>query len=616
MYPGALAVTVAVMAATVAIAWYARRYSGSTLEFYLAGRTVNVFTNASAICGDYFSAASFLGVAGAVYASGMDGLWFGIGFAAGFVPVLLFLASPLRRFGEYTLPDFLAARFRSDAARLAGVAMVQLIALFYLAPQMVGAGTIWELLVGKGLPGLSPYATGVVVTALVMIVYTAVGGMRGTTWNQAVQFWIMVWAVAVLLLLGLLTGYSYSRALRDVSSGPLVSPETWRVADLLRPDPRTGQRPADRARAVMSEAYWSRHVAPRLGDPAAEVTVLMPQESRVRPGEPAVFNRPGHLYGPLDQVSVVLTLVLGTAGLPHVIMRYYTNPSGPVARWTTVYVLLFTSGFYLLASMIGVVARALTPRLATAGAGAVPFQVVDGLLAYPDQVMPFLAQSLGGSLVLGHVAAGAFAAMFSTIGGLLMASAASWGHDLYEQYIRPDAPEHLRVAVGKAAVVGMAAVALLLGLAVPRVALTRAFPAVIALMVTWAFSVSASGLVPVLITSVWWRGITLKGALAGMLAGGGGAVTLLALNVLRVLGSLPSHPWLDLLGQVTFPTLFTVPLAFATIFLVSFLDRRNIPDNLDEVWLRVHGTARERQERLLMRAAAAPRRRRGPATPP
>lgn len=609
MYPGALAVTFAVMAATVAISWYARRYSGTTLEFYLAGRTVNVFMNASAICGDYFSAASFLGVAGAVYASGMDGLWFGIGFAAGFVPVLLFLASPLRRFGEYTLPDFLAARFRSDAARLAGVAMVQVIALFYLAPQMVGAGTVWELLVGRGLPGLSPYATGVTVTALVMIVYTAVGGMRGTTWNQALQFWIMVWAVAVLLVLGLLTGYSYSQALADLSRGPLVSPERWRVADLLRPDPATGTAPADQAREVMSEAYWREHIAPRLADPDAEVTVLMPQESRVRSGDPAVFNRPGHLYGPLDQISLVLTLTLGTAGLPHVIMRYYTNPSGPVARWTTVYVLIFTSGFYLLASMVGVMGRALVPSLAAAGRAGLAIQVVDGVLAYPDQIMPFLAQSLGGDVVLGHVAAGAFAAMFSTIGGLLMASAASWGHDLYEQYIKPDAPEWLRVAVGKGALIAMALVALGLGLTVPRFELTRAFPAVIALMVTWAFSVAASSFVPVLVTSIWWRGTTLRGALAGMVVGGGGAVLFVVMNLLRVRGALPGHPLMSLWNHLTFPTLLTVPLALLTIVLVSLWDRRSIPETIDEVWVRVHGTARERQERLLARVGLRARAR-------
>lgn len=604
MLPSALGITLILMLATVVISWYARRYTGTTLEFYLAGRAINVFTNASAICGDYFSAASFLGVAGAIYASGMDGLWFGIGFAAGFVPVLLFFASPLRRFGEYTLPDFLAARFQSHAARLSGVALVQIIALFYMAPQMMGAGTIWELMVGRGAFGLDAYTTGVLVTTAVMIVYTAVGGMRGTTWNQAVQFWVLFSALALVVIMGLVGGFSYARAMKEVSRDPLVSPEQWRVADLLLINPATGQAPADRARAVMSQSYWEQRVAPQLSNPEARVMVLMPQTSRLDPGQPQYFNRPGHQYGALDQVSVVLTLVLGTAGLPHVMMRFYTNPSGRVARWTTAYVLIFTTVFYGLASMAGVMARSMIPRMAAATPGGAPFPLVDGILRSPDMVLPFLAQSWGGAIGLGYVVAGAFAAMFSTIGGLLMASAASLGHDLYEQYIHPGAAEWARVAVGKGAVIFMSLVAGLLGLGVRHLGLAQAYPAVIALMVTWAFSVAASGFVPVLFCSIWWRGTTLRGMLAGIIVGGGGAVLYIFLNLLRVRGDLsPFHPLVQLMTQLTFPTIFTVPLALLTIYTVSYLDRNHLPGNIDAIWMRIHGTARERQERRVVQAS-------------
>ncbi len=594
----ALVTTLLVLAAALFVSWLVRRQTSTKVEFYLAGRTVSAFLNASAVCGDYFSAASFLGVAGAVYASGLDGVWFGVGFAGGFVPLLLFAASPLRRFGEYTLPDYFAARFESSAARLLAVALVQLVVLFYLAPQMVGAGTAWELLVGEGVLGLSPYATGVVVTAVAMMALSVLGGMRGMTWNQALQFWIMTSAMALVVAFALAAGFSYAKALRDLSAAPLVNPERWRVRALLQADP-SGRTAADRARSVMSDAYWRQYVEPRLRDPEAEVVVLMPQTSKLRPG-PAVFNQPGHLYSPLDHASLLLTLVLGTAGLPHVVMRFYTSPSGPLARRSTVYVILLTSAFYWLATTAGIAGRALTPGAVASSRVALPFQVVEGLLAHPDQVLLLLAQTLGGGLLLGYVVAGAFAAMFSTISGLLLASAASWGHDVFEQFLRPHAPERARVLVAKLALVAMAVGAMLIGLSFPRVAFFRAFPAVIALMVSWAFAISASGLVPVLFLSLWWKGVTLRGALAGMLAGGGTSVVLLAAHLLRVVEAYPG--WLaGLPVGPALPTLVSAPLAFAMVAVVSWLDRKNVPPHVDEIWLRLHGTARERQERLLDR---------------
>lgn len=604
MQASALVTTLLVLASALVVSWLVRRRTSTKVEFYLAGRTVSAFLNASAVCGDYFSAASFLGVAGAVYASGLDGVWFGVGFAGGFVPLLLFTASPLRRFGEYTLPDYFAARFESNAARLVAVALVQVIVLLYLAPQMVGAGTVWELLVGQGLLGMSPYATGVVVTGVSMMVFSTLGGMRGMTWNQALQFWIMTSAMALVVAFAFAAGFGYARALRDLSRGPLVNPERWRVAALLRPD-ASGRTPADRARSVMSEAYWKRYVEPRLQDPEAEVVVLMPQQSKLRPG-PAVYNHPGHLYMPSDHASLLLTLVLGTAGLPHVVMRFYTNPTGPLARRSTVYVVLLTSVFYWLATTAGIAGRALTPRVAERVGASLPMQVVEGLLAHPDQVVPFLAQTLGGGLLLGYVAAGAFAAMFSTIGGLLLASAASWGHDVFEQFLRPDAPERVRVMVAKLALVLMAVLAMAIGLSFPRVQFLRAFPAVIALMVSWAFAVSASGLVPALLLSLWWKGVTLRGALAGMVVGGGSCVLLLAGSFLRVVEAYPQ--WLaGLPAGPALPTLVSAPLAFLAVAGVSWLDRRSIPLHVDEVWLRLHGTARERQEWFLERVVARAR---------
>lgn len=582
----ATALTLALIAATLLISLYARRFNQTTAEFYLAGRKVGYLVNACAICGDYFSAASFLGVAAAIYAGGLDGAWFGAGFGAGFVPVILFFAAPLRRFGEYTLPDFFSARFEAGSIRLLAVALVQLICLLYLAPQMLAVGQTWEILVGRGFLGLSPYAAGMVVATVIMLFYAALGGMRGTTWNQVVQFGVLFTAMLMLAALGFLYYLQHSRALSPVAGQLLARPAVYKVRDL----------PAADVLLVTSPAWWAREVAPKLSNPDAEVAVLMPVSSKLT-GEPIRFTEPGSRYGWVTQFSVVLTLIAGTAGLPHIMNRFYTNPSGPVARITTVYVLALVAVFYMLAGAVGVLGRALIPRLAAAPAGGAPplAAVVDGVLANPDAVMPFLARSLGSEFGLGYIAAGAFAAALSTMGGLLIASAASWGHDLYEQYINPAAPEWQKVAVGRGAVVVTALIGLAMGLGLPALGLGKAHPTLIALMVTWAFGVAGGGFFPALLMAIWWRGTTLKGALAGMLVGGFGSGAFILANVLSVTWAA-APGWLKLMGQLTFPAIITVPLAFVAIFTLSLLDRENLPANIDQIWARIHGTARERTE--------------------
>ncbi|HYG59873.1 MAG TPA: hypothetical protein VD902_17550, partial [Symbiobacteriaceae bacterium] len=339
----AVVMTVGLLVATGLIALYSRRFNQTSADFYLAGRQIGYVANAGAICGDYFSAASFLGVAAAIYAGGLDGAWFGAGFGAGFVPVVLFFASPLRRFGEYTLPDFLTARFQSPAVRIMSVVMVQLICLLYLTPQMLVVGQLWEMLVGQGFAGLSPYVTGVTATTILMLFHSALGGMRGTTWNQVVQFTVLVTAMAAVVLLGVLYGLEFQRAVSQVGREALVAPVVLKVRDL----------PGAGAREFMSPDYWNREIQPRLSDPDAEVAVLMPVTSQLT-GQPMRFGDPGSRYNWLNQFSVVLTLIMGTSSLPHIMNRFYTNRSGAGARFTTVYVLVFVAIFYMLAAAAGV----------------------------------------------------------------------------------------------------------------------------------------------------------------------------------------------------------------------------------------------------------------------
>ncbi len=210
--------------------------------------------------------------------------------------------------------------------------------------------------------------------------------------------------------------------------------------------------------------------------------------------------------------------------------------------------------------------------------------------------MPTIGQLLGGDWLMGIVAAGAFAAMFSTIGGLLIAAASAIGHDVYEKYINTNASEAKRVAVAKISVVSFALIALGIGLAIPASGLDKAYPALIAMMVTWAFAVGASAFVPMLLTGIWWKGVTEKGALAGMAVGLFSSIFIIFMNILQQLKVIPATGVLGFLGALTFPVIFTFPLALATIFIVSKIDGK-VPANIDEIWMRIHGTASERHER-------------------
>jgi len=587
------------IAFTISLSIFSRRFTRTTADFYLAGRKVGSFSNASAISGDYLSAASFLGVAGAVYASGLDGVWFSAGFAGGFMVVVLFIASALRRFGEYTVADFAFGRFGSNRIRLLTVLAVLLTSLFYMAPQMFGAGTTWQVLVGQGIFGLDPYTSGVVVVTAIMAFYVGMGGMKGTTLNQIFQFWWLAFAMILVVIFAFGNGFSYPGALAKVSEGRLVQTKTMTVKELTAPDPKTGKVAIDAARATMKpDSFAKVEEAVRAGDPAAKVDVLVPAKNKLHELRDMLFSEPGHRYNGFDQFSMVLALVLGTAGLPHILNRYYTNPSGAAARRSTFWVLVFIGVFYILAPIAGLAARVFIEEAAKAGTAPPNAALVDGILVKSDAVMPTIAKLLGGQWLMGVVAAGAFAAMFSTIGGLLIASASAVGHDVYEKYVHPNASEAKRVAVGKLSVLCFALVAMGIGLGIPASGLDKAYPALIAMMVTWAFSVGASAFVPMLLTGIWWKKTTELGAIAGMAVGLGSSIVIIFLNILQQLKVIGTEGLLGFVGSLTFPVLFTFPLGLVTIMLVSKLDGR-LPKNVDEIWMRIHGTAKERHERDL-----------------
>lgn len=549
MNSASVAALAALLVLVAGLALVIRPRGASTLDFYLAGQRVGVVTNACAICGDYFSAASFLGVAAAVYVSGLDGVWYAVGFAAGFVPVLLFVAAPLRRFGEFSIPDFLGRRLRSDRVRLVAVGVVQLIILSYLVPQAVGSGITWQLLVGEGVAGLSPYATGVLVSTAAITGLVAFGGMRGTTWTQAVQFLLLLAALVWLAAAVVGTGFSYGGAVADLAAEPLANP-------------------------VLVDGAWELATEPNRLDAAAE----------------SQFGEPGARYGRLGQFALIITLVMGTAGLPHVMNRYFTSPTGTAARMTTVWVLGLAGLFYALAVMLGTAARALIPG-AVADHPWLDELTVDGVLRVPEHALPVLGRIYGGDAGLGLVAAGALIAVMSTIAGLLLAAAASWGHDVYERHINPRATQRQAVWAGRATVVVVAFASAGLALGLRPESLTALMPSIVATMVTWAFALAGSALTPVFILAIWWRGTTAAGATGGMISGAVVAIAMFAIGML--VGDQG-------IGEMLMtPTIAAAPVAAAVTIVVS---RRTVgPVDIERIWLRMHGTAADRQSERLAR---------------
>ncbi len=337
------------------------------------------------------------------------------------------------------------------------------------------------------------------------------------------------------------------------------------VADLTKVDPKSGKAPIENAQATMSpESFAKVEEAVAAGDETAKVDVLLTQKNKLHESRDMLFGEPGHRYNAFDQFSMVLALVLGTAGLPHILNRYYTNPSGSAARRSTFWVLVFIGTFYIMAPIAGLAGRGFIKAAAAAGSAPANAALVDGILVKSDALMPTIAQILGRQWLMGIVAAGAFAAMFSTIGGLLIAASSAIGHDVYEKYINPNASEAKRVAVGKISVVGFSLLAFVLGWAIPYFGLDKAYPALIAMMVTWAFSVGASAFVPMLLTGIWWKGTTEKGAISGMLVGLIGAIGIIFMNIfqqLKVPAFAADQGFIGFIASLTFPVLFTFPIA-------------------------------------------------------
>ena len=436
-----ISIFLAFVAVTLIVVIRAGRNNKTAADYYTGGRSFTGPQNGFAIAGDYLSAASFLGIVGAIAVSGYDGFLYSIGFLVAWLVALLLVAELMRNTGKYTMADVLSFRLRQGPVRVAAATTTLAVCFFYLLAQMAGAGGLVSLLLGIN----DKVGQSIVVTVVggLMIMYVLIGGMKGTTWVQIIKaFLLIIGAFAMTVWVLAINGFNFSALL----------------------------------------------------DSAVAASTSVPAEAILVPGLKYGTN-------PLDFVSLAIALVLGTAGLPHVLMRFYTVPSAKEARRSVVWAIWLIGAFYLFTLVLGFGAAALV--------GA------DTILAAPGGVnsaAPLLSLALGGPLLLGFISAIAFATILAVVAGITITAATSFAHDIYMSVIKkgkgdPDA--EVKVARRTVVIIGILSIAGGIGVQGQN----------IAFLVALAFAVAASANLPTILYSLFWRGFTTRGAVWSMYGG-------------------------------------------------------------------------------------------------
>ncbi|MFI8768136.1 cation acetate symporter [Streptomyces sp. R-07] len=472
--------------------WVSRHRQGSAEEFYAGGRLFSPLENGFAIAGDYMSAASFLGISGLIALYGYDGMLYSVGFLVAWLVVLLLVAELVRNCGRFTLADVVAARMAERPVRIAAGTSSVAVSVLYLVAQMVGAGSLVALLLGGSSEAARSWT--VIGVGALMVIYVSLGGMRATTWIQIVKAVLLMAGTIALTVLVLLRFHG------DVNS--LLSTA------------------ADRS------------------------------------GHGLGFLAPGLRYGGdwtarLDFISLGLALVLGTAGLPHILSRFYTVPTARAARRSVVWSIGLIGSFYLMTIVLGFGAAALI------GPDEVRASNASGNTAVPLLALDLGggAGSTGGTVLFAIVAAVAFATILAVVAGITLASSASVAHDLYSSLRRRHAKQYSEVTVARVAAAGIGAAAIGLGL------LARDLN--VAFLVGLAFAVAASANLPVLLYSLFWRKFTTRGAVWAVYGGLIPAVLLVLVSPV-VSGSPESlFPGVDFhLFPLQNPGVVSIPLGF------------------------------------------------------
>ncbi|MFE6965247.1 cation acetate symporter [Agromyces sp. NPDC057679] len=493
-----IAIFGAFVAITMIIVFRASRNNKTAADYYAAGRSFTGGQNGSAIAGDYLSAASFLGIVGAIAITGYDGFLYSIGFLVAWLVALLLVAELLRNTGKFTMADVLSFRLKQKPVRIAAATTTLVVCFFYLLAQMAGAGGLVSLLLGIG----DQVGQAVVITVVgaLMILYVLIGGMKGTTWVQIIKAILLIAGAGVMTVWVLaLNGFNFSTLLEN---------------------------------AVATA------------------------------GNPEILN-PGLKYGvsdiaKVDFLSLGLALVLGTAALPHVLMRFYTVPTAKEARKSVVWAIWLIGIFYVFTLVLGYGAAALV--------GA---DVIAAAPGGPNSAAPLLAFELGGPLLLGLISAIAFATILAVVAGLTITAAASFAHDIYASVVKKGKPEAgAEVKVARRTVVIIGIVAIIGGIG--------ANGQNVAFLVALAFAVAASANLPTIVYSLFWKRFTTKGALWSMYGGLASAILLIIFSPV-VSGSETSMLKTEAIDFAFFPLsnpgIVSIPLAFFLGWLGTVLDK-------------------------------------------
>jgi Na+(H+)/acetate symporter ActP len=560
----ALVAVLAVALATTVAGSFGLRRARTTSDFYVASRAVTPRWNAAAIGGEYLSAASYLGIAGLVLAFGFDVLWYPVGYTAGYLVLLALVAAPLRRSGAYTLPDFAEIRLGSTLVRRMASVLVVLIGWLYLVPQLQGASL--TLATQTGAPS---WSGGLVVCAVVLAAVAA-GGMRSITFAQAVQFWLKFLALLVPALVLLITWHhrhdgiaaghprAPARTVVTLDADTTVRVpvgETLAVHGVLD---GAGVGGAVRLTPGTHRLRAGTTVTLRRGD-VVPVIDSLPAQRNESWLAPLGSGKHHPLYASL---SLILAICLGTMGLPHVLVRFYTNPDGRDTRRTTLIVIVLLSSFYLLPTVYGALGRHYVPDLLLTG------NTDATVLLLPERMVGGEPGVLLGALVT----AGAFAAFLSTASGLTVSVAGVLSQDVLHRGRERHRGQRIRsFRLGAVAAIG---VPYLLSLPSEHLGL--------AAVVGLAFAVAAATFCPLLVLGVWWRRLTDAGAAAGLLTGG--ALATAAVLITLVAGSDPG--WLGALLEQ--PAAWAVPLSFAVMIAVSLATQRRVRADVGRVMVRLH----------------------------
>ncbi len=473
----------AFIAITLLITWWAANKNTGSNAYFAAGRSLKAWQNGIAVAGDYMSAASFLGIAGIIAFQGYDGFMYSVGWLVAYLTVLLIVAEPLRNAGKYTMADVLAYRLSPRPVRGMGALSTLTVSTFYMIAQMVGAGALVSLLLKD--TGIS-YSTAVIAIGILMIVYVVFGGMLATTWVQIIKA-ILLMSGTILLSFLVLRHFNFSfsaffDAISHVSyhdaKGNLVT------QDFLTPGLR--------------------------------------------------YKPP---YGALDLISLGLALIFGTAGLPHILVRFYTVPDAQTARKSVVWAMVIIGLFYIMTTFLGFGAATIVGRDFIAKNGGT------------NMSAPLLAQALAGDLFFAFISAIAFATILAVVAGLTISASTSFAHDFWSNVLhhgKERAPgEEVRVARVTAFVVGAISItiAILLG---PN--------ANVAFLVALAFAVAASANLPVIVLSLFWKRFNTRGAVAGLATGLISSLVLILISP-SIMKSNPIFPLEN-------PGIISIPLGF------------------------------------------------------